>query len=858
MARSSALEHKDLDLEKDQDSKFSDKQIDAVSKGKKDAATTLEEQRRFDAIYTGARKQLLQNGTSLSETERKEFQEKLLFANQERDPKKLEEVQKHIGETIAETHKLTENYFKGLDRNKELFGKDKSRSVDTLQEYKNEFTKQDLKTKKDWSNKLGDEVRSLQDLRNDLVKVVGGGKEAQAYFDQFNKLRRSEKREFLKELRGNVEAFTKTMETLKKSGLYSDEEIKNLSVRFRESPLDQQKKMLIDLQEDAKNDSIKSVQETFKKFSPETQKKYEAALKKARGLKAKKELIDEMKQNLRSTFIALYENASFQDSKGQTRRLNSPQEIKTLISSIDKEQRPEVLEMFIKGTPEANKKLTEFAKSYDHAPANVQTQYDFWNADYSKKEQMAQECEKHEKKIGEWNKKLDKAIQDQLIGTVSAGRYRTQFEKLNLKQKDEVLQRSTLDDPRRKDIRDRFQKLPVEIQKKHEHFYDMGLEDRTKLVIKEEKNLERVAKVQEAWENKIQGMIENHLLSPESEEAYIKWLAEMENVEDMEKALDTSDLDLPERGFILETFQKLPDDVRAKYEAMFYQQDLTDRIETVDMLLPEDARADFRRALSSMEAARQLTDSLEKQTELKTLRNMASEFCDKNNQKAEMEIREKIAKLEPEDEMNQERLEELKMLENPDSQFIGDLLLQMKGQSGTKQEMEAHHLLFETADRAHAHELYTQKQGMEARVGAAHDKREFNELSSELYEYTRGEQMLDRQTGKAIDMQIFDETDLLRNKNVSSLNEHRKRFKKDGEVITETSARLGQYGLRDHTGKELKGEELLQFKRQKAMEYTLKVLQTGTAGEFSGIPSEAAVNEMLKALDEIDDFRNVA
>lgn len=857
MGRSSALDNKEFELDEKEGGRFADKQKDDLLDNKSDAATTLANQKAFEEIYKGARKELMKSGTVLSEEERRVFQEKLMLANQERDPKKLAEIQKHLSETIDQTRELTQQYFKGLDLNKDFFGKDTSRNVDTLKEYKDDFAKQNLKNKKEWSNKLGDEIRSLQELRNDLVRVVGAGKESQAYMDQFNKLRRSEKREYLKELKTNVEAFTKTLDTFKKSGLYSDEEIKNLSVRFRESPLDQQKKMLTDLQEDAKNESIKSVQDTFKKFSPETQKKYEAALKKARGLKAKKELIEEMKQGLRGTFIQQYENASYQDSKGQSRRLNSPQETKTLISSIDKEQRPEVLEMFLNGMPAANAKLTEFAKVYDSAPANVQTQYDFWNADYSKKELMAKDCEKHVKKIGEWNGKLEKAIQDRLIGSVSAGRYQTQFEKLNLKQKDEVLQRSTLDDPRRKDIRDRFDKLPKEIQKKHEHFFDMGLEDRSKLVIKEEKNLERVGKAEKSFEKKIDDMIENHLLSEESKDAYMKWLTDMEDVEDMEKALDKSDLDLPERGFVLETFQKLPDDVRAKYETMFYQQDLTARIETIDMLLPEDARANFRQALSSMEAARQLTDNLEKQTELKTLRNMANEFRDKKNQKAELEIRAKIAKLEPEDEMNQERLEELQMLENPDSQFIGDLLMQIKGQAGMKEEIEANHIMFEIADRAHAHELYSKKQGMENRL-AANDNQEFTELSQELYEYSEGEQMLDRQSGKAIDMQVFDENELFRNKNVAKITEHRKRFKKDGETFTHSPARLGQYGLRDHTGKELKGEELLKYKRQKATLLAAKILNMGTEGQITGTPSDEVVEEMLKAMDEIDDFRNVA
>lgn len=834
----------DTDTE-DPDRKFADSQLESVSKGKKDANTIMAENREFTGIYNSARKQLMSNGTVLSEEEKKAFQEKLMLANQDRDPKKLAAIEKSINETIKLTHQLTQDYFQGLDKNKELFGKDKSRNVDTLEEYKNQFREQKVDKKKEWTNKLGDEIKSLQELRNQLIKVVGDNKESKAYFDQFNKLRRHEKKDFLKELKTSVESFTKVTETLKKSGLYSDEEIKSLSVRFREAPLDQQKKMLAELEEDAKNDSIKSVQDTFKKFSPETQKKYEADLKKARGLKAKKEVIENMKKGLRETLIALWQGSKYQ----------SPKEKSFIVSSIGKEEKPEMLEMFVKSFGEVEKTLKGFAKAYEGTPPNVQAQYDFWNAEYADKEKIAKECGEHMDKIGKWNKKLDTAMKDRLIGKESAGKYKTKFEKLTVKEKELVLGKSTLDDPRRKDVRDRFEALPKDIRDKHEHFYEMRLRDRTKLVEGIEDNMEKSEDMKEAWGDKLKKMVASHLLSPDSVGPYEEWFADLD-VDEMEEAMEDSDLDNPQREKVLEVFGELPDDVRKTHEAAFHKEDLTGRIEMLKTLLP-DGGAELERTLSSMEAATELTKNLQKQTKLNAYLNMANEFRDKKNQQAELEMREKVARLNPDDEANTERLEELRMLENPDSQFIGDLLSHVKDQAGMEEEIQANHLLFEIADRAHAHELHTKKQGMESRV-ASNDNTEFGELSGELFDYSDGEQMLDRETGKVREMQIFDENDLFRNKKVVDIREHRKRFKKDGERFTDSPARLGQYGVRDHTGKEMKGEELMQYKRRKATAFAAKILSMGTEGQITGTPSDEVVDEMMKAIDEFDDFKNAA
>ncbi len=825
-----------------------DKQIEDLENRKKDADTVLHENKAFQGIYADARKQLQKNGTALSEKERKDFEDKLVIANQDRDPKKIAAIQKHIDDTISETHKLTAEYFAGLDKNKELFGKDTARRLDTLQEYKDEFGKQTIDKKREWHGKLGEEVKSLKEIRDQLVKTIGSGKEAEGYMEQFNKLRRTEKKDYLKEVKTSVEGFKKAVDAFKKSGLYSDEELKDMSVRFREAPLDKQKKLLAEYEEDAKSDSIKSVQTTFKKFSPETQKRYEETLKKARGLKAKKEVIEQMKQGLRDKLIKMTQDSKYQST-----------EEKSQVLSIEKEDRPEMLEMFVKGFPAAEKKLMEFAKVYESMPVNVQAQYDFKNSHYGDKEKIAEDCKKHGEKIKQWNKKLEDKVKARHISEASAEKYKPRFEKLSLRDKDATLRQSTLDDPRRAKVLQRFENeniIPKEMQEKHKQFYNMRLEDRLKLVDELEKGIEKTDMIKHDWSAKLNDLVERHLLSPESVDSYQKWFSELENPKEMEKALEKSDIDNPQREKVLETFQKLPDDVRAKHENMFYQQDLTGRIETLRTLLP-DGGAQLELALSSMAEAQKLTENLENHTKLQTYRDLANDFKKDGNRKAEIEIRGKIAEIEEDDEANNERLEELKMLENPDSQFIGNMLTQVRDQAGMQDELMANKIMFEIADRAHAHEIHSKRRGMESRV-AANDNVEYANLSEAIYEHSEGEKMLDAETGKAIDMQVFDEADMLQNHNVASIQKHRNRFKADGERMTDTPSRLGQYGVRDKSGKELVGDELVRYKIENATKLAEKILSIGSKGQIKGKPSPEAVAEVLKAMDENEGLRLAA
>ncbi len=832
----------ELDQDQDQEGQLQSHHLKSIAGGKMDAQTALTEDKDFKAIYMDARKQLMKNGTTLSEEERKAFEEKLLIASDKRDPKKLEAIRKNITTTVDETHKLTAAYFGELERHKDLFGKDTSKNVDTLEEYKQAFKKQELKSKKEWSTKLQDEIKSLKTIREDLIRTVGEGKEAEAYMDQFNKLRRHEKREYLKEIKDLVKQFTEVAETFKKSGLYSPEELKHMTTRFREAPIDKQKKMLAEYQEDAKSDSIKTVQQTFKKFSPKMQQKHEETLKKARGLKAKKEVISGMKGELRETLIKLWQNSKFQSQKEKS----------FIVSSIEKEENPEMLEMFIKSFGKVEDTIKGFAKSYEKTPPNVQAQYDFWNSDYSEKERISKECTEHMDKIGKWNKKLDDTVNKRHISSISAEKYRIQFEKLSLRDKDAALKSSTLDDPRRAKTLQRFEnqnKIPKETQDQHKQFYNMRLEDRIKLVDELEGTIDKKAQLQVDWTKKLENMVEDRLLSPESVEAYEKEFDELETTEEMKEMLGKSDLEDPRRKKVLETFDKLPDATKKKWEQKFYNQDLTDRIETLKQVLP-DGGLQLELSLSSMDAAKKLTDNLEQETELKAYREMAETFDKAHNRKAEIEIREKILKLKPDDEANQERLEELRMMENPDSQFVGEMLSVVRAQPGMQEELMKNKILFEIADRAHSHEVHSKIQGMEGRA-AANDNTEMGNVSGQIFAYTDGEQMLDKRTGKARDVQIWDERDFQAS-NVAQLQEHRHMFKADGQDIVNTPGNLGHYGVRDKTGKEMKGEELVKYKMEKATRLAEVILFKGSKGQIKGRPTPEVVAEVLKAMDEGD------
>ncbi len=822
----------------DRKSGISDEQFDQFKKGEKDAETIKNEARDVSLIHTNIRN-LLAKDQVLGKEEKEAYEKALEAARMKSDPNRLADIKKDIDQNIDASHKLLQSYVGQLDKNADLFGKDKARNIDTLADKKKEFKEANLDGKKEGTKKLDGELKSLRSIRDNLIKVIGDGKGAKVYMDRFGKMTEKEKVDYVDGLKDNMAAFKKLFEQLKKTDISDDDELESLSIRFGEATPEGQKKMLAEMEQELKDGDVKSVKDEFKKFSEPRQKKFEAKLKKARGLKAKKEIVEEMKGEIREEAIA----------KWTASPLQSPFEKNINAKYMGEEKDAAKLEASLAYIPTAEKTLQGFEAKFKAAPAKVQAQYDFYNVNFSGttsqpgKKEIATECEKHMELIGKWDTKLKDAVGNKLVSEISAGKYKDKFAGATIKEKEAALQNSTLDDPRRKESLTRFNKLPAGDQQKHKEFYSLRLRDRVALVENIENDNRERKELCEKYNDKVQEMADGRLLSPKSVKAYQQWFASLETTDEMKEMLENSDLDDPRRDKVLETFETLPESERKKHESIFMNQDLSERIQTLCTILPDGGSA-LKSSLNGMQEAKSQIDEMQKRTELKVKLEDAMKFEGQKNFQAEFEIRKDIVKLDPEDEINNARLAELQIMVSPNAESIGKAIDEAKGNSTMRDQLEANAVYLRMAHDIKQHELLTKERTFDQR-SALHGTAEDQAFSEDFADYTDGESVVDGRTGRAQDAVVFKMTDF-QNLNRDQIHQKKKMLKED-RLITDETQRGKRYNMIDKDGQQLDSTKLENRAKAQSAQITAAIVSRITGGSLS----EQAKQEAQKAVEAI-------
>ncbi len=822
----------------DRKSGATDKQMEALRDGETDAETVKATNRDVSLIHSNIRN-LLAKDQVLGKEEKEAYEKELDAARNKSNPGRLAAIKKDIDQNIDASHKLLQSFVGQLDKNTELFGKDKARNIDVRDDKEKEFKEANLDGKKEGMKKLDGEIKSLRTIRDNLIKVIGDGKGAKTYMDRFGKMTENEKVDYVDTMKENMAAFNKLFEQLKKTDISDDDELESLGIRFGEATPEGQKKMLAEMEQELKDGDVKSVKDEFKKFSEPRQKKYESALKKARGLKAKKEVVEEMKGEIREEAIA----------KWTASPLQSPFEKNINAKYMGEEKDAAKLEASLAYIPTAEKTLKGFEAKFKAAPAKVQAQYDFYNVNFTGngnqlgKKEIAAECEKHMELIGKWDTKLKDAVGNKLVSEISAGKYKDKFAGATIKEKEAALQNSTLDDPRRKESLTRFNKLPAGDQQKHKEFYSLRLRDRMALVENIENDNHERKELCEKYNDKIQEMADGRLLSPKSVKAYKQWFASLETTDEMKEMLENSDLDDPRRDKVLETFENLPESQRKKHESIFMNQDLSERIQTLCTILPDGGNA-LKSSLNGMQEAKSQVDEMQKKTELKVKLEDAMKFEGQKNFQAEFEIRKDIAKLDPEDEINNARLTELQIMVSPNAESIGKAIDASKGNSTMRDQLEANAVYLRMAHDIKQHELLTQERTFDQR-SALHASTEDKNLSKDFADFTDGESIIDARTGRAQDAVVFKMTDF-QNLNRDQIHQKKKALKQD-RLITDETQRGKRYNMIDKDGQQLDSTKLENRAKAQSAQITAAIVSRITGGSLS----EQAKQEAQKAVEAI-------
>ncbi len=820
-------------------SRATDKQLQDLQDKKTDTATIKATNRDVTDIFLDIRGKLDKDQV-LGKEEKEAYEKALEKARmEENSPSRLAEIKKDIDQKIDASHKLLQSYVGQLDKNTDLFGRDKARGIDVRADKEKEFKEAGLDGKKEASKKLDSELKNLRGIRDNLIKVIGDSKGAKVYMDRFGKMTEKEKVDYVDTLKYNTENFKKLFEQLKKTDISDDDELESLSIRFGEATPESQKKMLAEMEQELKDGDVKSVKDEFKKFSEPRQKKFEAKLKKARGLKAKKEVVEEMKGEIREEAIKKWTDSPLQ----------SPFEKNINAKYMGEEKDAAKLEASLAYIPTAEKTLQGFEAKFKAAHAKVQAQYDFYNVNFSGeggqkgKKEIAAECEKHMELIGKWDQKLKDATGNKLVSEISAGKYRDKFAGATIKEKEAALQNSTLDDPRRRESLTRFNKLPADDQQKHKEFYSLRLRDRVALVENIENTNRDRKQLGEKYNEKVQEMADSRLLSRRSVKAYQQWFASLETTDEMKEMLENSDLDDPRREKVLETFENLPESQRKKYETIFMNQDLTERIQTLCTILP-DGGITLKNSLNGMQEAKGQIDEMQKKTELKVKLEDATKFEGQKNFQAEFEIRKDIAKLDPEDEINTARLAELQIIVSPNAESIGKAIDEAKGNSSMRDKLEANAVYLRMAHDIKQHELLTQERTFDQR-STLHASNEDQELSEDFADFTDGEMTIDARTGRAQDAVVFKMTDF-QNLNRDQIHEKKKALKQD-RLITDETQRGKRYNMIDKDGQQLDSAKLENRAKAQSAQITAAIISRITNGNLS----EQAKLEAQKAVEAI-------
>jgi len=547
--------------------KYSQEELKELKEGETDKDTLVKDKRKFADVYFDTREKLDKARGILGSDEKKIFEQQLEDAYQKRSHKGVEQIQKNIGQTVDASRGLLERYTRDLDKNKDLFGKDDSRKINELKEKEEKFRESSLVEKQEAAKKLDAELKGLRRIRDNLVEIIGEGKGGQAYLKRFGKMTEAEKEAYIEATKKTVASFEKVSDQLKKADLYDEDELENIAIRFHEAPPDEQAKMLKEFEDDLKTENVKYVQENFKKFLSERQKKYEGKLKKAKGLAAKKEVIDEMKDEIRRECIEKF-NAS---------RLASPEEKNENAKYIGEEQDPSRLEQALRNIPNAEATAKKLEDKFTKFPPKIQAQYDFYLARFTNKgtnskelgkQEIVAECEKHVELMAKWGEKLKQFQDNKLLSEGSGAKYAEMFQSLSLREKEAIVKKSILDDTKQQRINNvtQYEKLKAEhpkLMEKHKEFYSLRLEDRVALVESIQLEVKERKEGTEAYNKKVDEKVESRLLSPKSAKAYKDWFKNLDSVDEMKKMLENSDLDDPRREKVLHVFEKeIPENTR--------------------------------------------------------------------------------------------------------------------------------------------------------------------------------------------------------------------------------------------------------------------------------------------------------
>lgn len=449
------------------DQEYSVDTIDAIADGQMNAGQAVAVKQLENQI-----KQKILDAGEFSKADKDRWLSKVEQTNAQ-SSSELQSIVRDIDKERSIIDQMRLKYIGTVNQNREYFGKDAGRKLDTAQQYIDEFNELPFEEKNKWMEMLAGEIDGLKGLYEAAKKLAPDA------MDKFNTLRRSEKKEFLAQLKSSREGLKQLDEILSKNAAHlSKAEQEKLRVRMRDVPPQEQEKFLKEVVE-TEIKPREALTQKFRIFPAEMRKAFEGFPQMS---KAEREAtIDTLQQNVGREYRGkLFESALSKHFSEKSKEfayswfVNAALEDKVkALQGIESQLKFEEKQSF-----EFEDLLNQFPSNTDQSKL-MDMRRAFYESKYEDKVKKIEDLKKQLSKMSAESKesapieaqyegRLDQSLEDQDISEKTHERDLARFKKLKLEDKKKDLEAFDARLKPRRELKERFQKeVSEELQKEH-------------------------------------------------------------------------------------------------------------------------------------------------------------------------------------------------------------------------------------------------------------------------------------------------------------------------------------------------------------------------------------------------------
>jgi len=468
--------------ELNQPSEVNDAQLDALASQQMAASQVI----AINNLKNQVKDQIKDAGEYFSKADKDRWLEKL-ESTSGTNTSEIQAISQQIEKEKVVVSKMLTQYIGTINSNREFFGVDPTRKLDTAQQYIDDFKNLPLEEKMEWLNRLSGEIDGLKSLYETAKSL------APDQMAKFNTLRRSEKKEFLNTMKGSRSGLKQLEELLNKHKSHiSPTEMEKIRQRMKDVPPSEQEDVLKQILEKEITPRTEITQK-FRTFPAEMRDKFPNFNEMNRT--EREAAVDTLMQDLGKN----YRTKLFESPLSKHISDDSKEKAYTWFVQAPPDQRVQALQMLESQMRLEEKLALEYEDLLEQMPTTTddnqadvaQRRREFYNSQYevkanklkelkAKLEEMEAEGEEVEGLKDQYEDLLDNAVENKYISESTRERDLERFDEEDLATKKNDIEHFGERMKPRIELTNRFHnELSEEIQDEHsEEFYSLGYRDR--------------------------------------------------------------------------------------------------------------------------------------------------------------------------------------------------------------------------------------------------------------------------------------------------------------------------------------------------------------------------------------------